>query len=155
MENNQFNLHIDSDYVVLKLSTGEQILAVKREESTGTITIEYPMLIKTYAFQNGPDEMGEHVTATPYCKFSEDKLFTFRKENIIFEKKLHQYAIPYYVKMVNEFENTIEVKDDRPETVEELSERVDNLMEFLQGLASDESEEEAPKVVMPTTKTIH
>lgn len=153
---NEFNLTASDEYVVLKLVTGEQIMAVKRNESPTSVTIEYPMLIKSFPFMND-GEIGEHVTAAPYCKFTDDKLFEFKKRDIIFEKRVHQYAIPFYVRLVNEYEATIEVPNDPPSTVEELSERVDKLMAHLKSLAEDDSEEqeEEPKVMVDGNRTIH
>jgi hypothetical protein len=156
-EINEFNLTIDDTYVVLKLVTGEQIMAVKRNESPTSVTIEYPMLIKSFPFMND-GEIGEHVTAAPYCKFTEDKLFEFKKRDIVFEKKVHQYAIPFYVRLVNEYEATIEELDEHPSTVEELSDRVNNLMEHLKSIAEgreEETEEEEAKAVVRGNSTLH
>jgi hypothetical protein len=153
---NEFNLSVDDTYVVLKLVTGEQIIAVKRNESPTSVTIEYPMLIKSFPFMNG-GEIGEHVTAAPYCKFAEDKIFEFKKRDILFEKKIHQYAIPFYVRLVNEYEATIEAVEDAPSTVEELSDRVNKLMEHLKSIAENpiEENEEEEKQVVQGNNTLH
>jgi len=153
----EFNLSANDSYIVIKLVTGEQIMAVKRNESPNSVTIEYPMLIKSFPFMNNGN-IGEHITAAPYCKFTDDKLFEFNKKDIIFEKRVHQYAIPFYVRLVNEYEATIEVPDDPPSTVEELSERVDKLMHHLKSLAEDpldEEQEEEPKMMVGGNRTVH
>jgi hypothetical protein len=138
---NEYNLSVDDDYVVLKMITGEQLIAVKRAETKDYLTIEYPMLIKGYAFQNG-EEMGEHVTAAPYCKFTDDKIFTFDKQHIVFTKKMHTYAVPFYIGLVEEHEETVEVEEDEPpKTVEELGERVNKLAGFLRKMQQPEGEE--------------
>lgn len=148
----EFNLTASDIYVVLKLVTGEQIMAVKRAESNNSITIEYPMLIKSYPFMNN-GEMGEHVTASPYCKFAEDKLFDIRKETILFEKKVHKYAIPFYVRLVNEYEATIKAEDEEHETVEGLSAKVDRLLDHLKSIA--ESSDPEDKVNIEGNNTLH
>ena len=150
---NEFNLNVNDTYVVLKLVTGEQIMAVKRAESNSSITIEYPMLIKAYPFMNN-GEMGEHVTASPYCKFAEDKVFEFKKTDIVFEKKVHKYAIPFYVRLVNEYETTIEDKDDT-ESIEDLSDRVDKLLSHLKSIAEGQEEDPEEKVNVQGNDTLH
>jgi hypothetical protein len=138
---NEYNLSLEDDYVVLKMITGEQLIAVKRAETKDYLTIEYPMLIKGYAFQNG-EEMGEHITASPYCKFSDDKIFTFDKHHIVFTKKMHTYAVPFYIGLVEEHEETVEVTEESPpKTVEELGERVNKLAGFLRKMQQPEAEE--------------
>jgi hypothetical protein len=138
---NEYGLTLEDDYVVLKMITGEQLIAVKRAETKDYLTIEYPMLIKGYAFQN-EDGMGEHVTASPYCKFSDDKTFTFDKQHIVFTKKMHTYAVPFYIGLVEEHEETVEVTEDEPpKTVEELGERVNKLAGFLRKMQQPEAEE--------------
>lgn len=142
---NQFNLTTSDTYIVIKLVTGEQIMAVKRNESNNSITIEYPMLIKSYPFMNN-GEMSEHVTASPYCKFTDDKLFEFKKSDIVFEKKVHKYAIPFYVRLVNEYEATIEAPDEQESSIEHLSEKVDKLLDHLKSIAQEQEPEETVNV---------
>jgi hypothetical protein len=138
---NEYNLSLDDDYVVLKMITGEQLIAVKRAETKDYLTIEYPMLIKGYAFQNG-EEMGEHVTAAPYCKFTDDKIFTFDKQHIVFTKPMHSYAIPFYIGLVEEHEEYVEVPEEEPpQSVEELGDRVNKLAGFLRKMQQPEVEE--------------
>lgn len=155
---NEHGLTLDDTYVIMKLVTGEQILAVKRSETDQSITIEFPMIIKTYPFRPAPDEIGEQVAASPYCKFSDDKVFTFNRKDIVFEKLLNQFAIPFYLKLVNEYETTIEVPE--PKDIEDLGRKVDQLMQSLMGIAGDredvqEEVEEEPKIVHPPNSTLH
>ena len=154
---NEHGLTLDDTYVIVKLVTGEQILAVKRSETDQSITIEFPMIIKTYPFRPSADEIGEQVAASPYCKFSDDKVFTFNRKDIVFEKLLNQFAIPFYLKLVNEYETTIEVPE--PKDIEDLERKVDQLMESLLGIAGDKEEEqiqeEETKIVHPPNSTLH
>jgi hypothetical protein len=100
------------------------------------------MLVKSYAFQADEDsnEVSENVTASPYCKFSEDKIFTFRKTDLIFVKKMHKFAIPFYVNLVKEYENTIEAIDTEDSNLEELAEKVDKIIRSI----NERSEAEEP-----------
>lgn len=155
---NEHGLTLDDTYVIMKLVTGEQILAVKRSETDQSITIEFPMIIKTYPFRPSADEIGEQVAASPYCKFSDDKVFTFNRKDIVFEKLLNQFAIPFYLKLVNEYETTIEVPE--PKDIEDLGRKVDQLMQSLMGITGDhedvqEEVEEEPKIVHPPNSTLH
>lgn len=153
---NEHNLTLDDTYVIIKLVTGEQLLAVKRSENERSLTIEFPMIIKTYPFRAGDDEIGEQVAASPYCKFSDDKIFTFNRRDIIFEKKLNQFAIPFYLKLVNEYETTIEMPE--PKDIEDLENKVQQLMDSLKSIAEEEKvedQQEEPKIVLPSNKTVH
>jgi hypothetical protein len=131
-------------YVILKLSSGEQVMAILKEEDEDRILLETPMCIRTIpVFETSR----EHVTASPLCQFSDDKIFVIHKKDIMFCKKLHHVFIPHYQKIVAEHEKQSFVTKDKTEhlndnermTVEDAVKQIDMLQSLLQ---QDETEEE-------------
>lgn len=131
-------------YVILKLSSGEQMMAVLREEDEDCVLIETPMCIRTIAIA---EINREHITASPLCSFSDDKVFVIPKKDILFCKKLHHVFIPHYRKIVAEHEklsfvskqgtqeNSEELAWEEPLSKEEIKKRID----MLQDIANNES----------------
>lgn len=86
-------------YVVIKFTTGEQVMAVLESEDDVFIEILNPMSIKTIPIIG---EGREHVHATPYCQFTDDNVFIIDKKNVMFIKRLQEVMIPHYNKIVEE-----------------------------------------------------
>jgi hypothetical protein len=105
IEDNEF-------YVVVKLVSGENVLAILRAEDEDFIMLESPMCIKTI-----PNiTLGrEHVTAAPLCQFSDDKEYVIDKKNIMFCKKLHHVFIAHYKRIVAESEEMSMINQDEEE----------------------------------------
>jgi hypothetical protein len=129
-------------YVVVKLTSGEQMLAVLKNEDDDYVEIESPMVIRTI-----PDlsEGREHVTAHPFCQFSDENNFTLHKSNILFVKKLHHAFIPHYLRIVRDHERTslVTQEDDwegEVMSVEEARRRI----EMLRSIAGLDEEEDKP-----------
>jgi len=67
-------------YVVIKLTSGEQVMAVLRQEDDAHVLIEHPMIMKTIVnFEAGK----EHLTASPLCAFTAESEFVLPKVNIL------------------------------------------------------------------------
>jgi hypothetical protein len=133
-------------YVVLKLSTGEQMMAVLRNEDEEYIEIEYPMVMRMIPILS---EGKEHITAHPFCQFSDDRHFTLHKSDVMFVKKLHHVFIPHYQRIVKEHEHSSLVSrgeetaldwgdEEEVMTVEEAKKRI----EMLRSIAGIEEEEQ-------------
>lgn len=90
-------------YIVLKLTSGEQVMAVLREEDEKNILVEYPMIMKTIV---NLEQGKEHLTASPLCAFTDESEFILPKKSILFIKKLHHVFIPHYQRIVNEHEES-------------------------------------------------
>jgi len=65
----------DEHYVIVKFTSGEQVMAVLLEETTSDVTIVYPMQIRMTPILD-VDGAREHVTATPWNKFAADPEIT-------------------------------------------------------------------------------
>ena len=57
-----------SDYVVVKLISGETVMATFEGEDAKFIKINYPIQIKTTII---PEIHRESISAAPFCQFSE------------------------------------------------------------------------------------
>lgn len=96
-------------YVIIKLQSGEQVMAALEEDGTDYIDVSFPMIINATPIQDG-NRIHEHITAKPLCQFSADKFFRLPKSSILFYKELHEMLIPHYTKIVNSYEDTVLVK---------------------------------------------
>jgi hypothetical protein len=146
-------------FVIIKLVSGEQLMATLTDEDESTLHIDYPMLIRLVPFvQSGKAQ--EHVTASPLCQFSEDKHFSIPKNTVIFVKKLHSMIVPHYTRLVDEHETSVLVRqeedgsvsrvelgeeEEEDLTVEEISKRIDMLESIMTSSKKKENKEEKEK----------
>ena len=87
-------------YIVAKLTSGEQVMAVLKEEDDAHILIENPMVMKTTLdFEAGK----ERITAAPLCPFTDDSTFVLDKKNLLFIKKLHHVFVNHYKNIVKDY----------------------------------------------------
>jgi len=91
----------NESYIVLKLTTGEQIMGVLEDEDATHVQILDPMVIRTIPIIS---EGREHITAHPYCQFTGDNVFDIEKKNVIFIKPLLNTMIPHYIRIVKQHE---------------------------------------------------
>ena len=155
---------MNENFVIVKLVSGEQVMATLASEDATTVELQYPMVIRMVPFIQG-DRAHEHVTAAPLCQFSDDKTFRIPKSNIMFLKKLHEIMIPHYNRIVDEHENTILVKSDKTGniervkeelTVEDIQKRID-MLESIAGIEreAEEAEEEETRYYVEGNETVH
>ena len=83
-------------------------MATIRAEDDDTISIEYPFELKTI-HDRRQDMVVDVTAAAPFCGFAEDRKFTFKKNNLMFTKLLHNYSVPFYIELVEEYEKLIDV----------------------------------------------
>ena len=147
-------------FVVLKLCSGEQVMAVLREEDDDRILLETPMVMRTIpVLETGR----EHVTAHPLCQFSDDKMYVIFKRDIMFCKKMHHVFVPHYMKIVKEHEEStffvnkennkeqLHWEDEESMTVEEARRR----LEMLASLIGNSEEEEEKSTLVRGNDTVH
>jgi len=128
----------DDNFVTIKMSTGEVLVGIKRNETPSTVTVEYPFHVKNYPrFVEGG--VIETITAGPYCSFTQDRLFELPKKDIVFVKPMHAFAVPFYLNLWQQHETPMRVgKDGKPLnesvhdseaiTAEELKDRIERLI---------------------------
>lgn len=156
---------MNQEYVYVRLLNGDQLMATKLEESDNTITIKFPMQIRMFP-RLEPTGLVEQITSGPYCQFTEDRIFTFNKKDILFHKRLHELMIPHYERMLDEHEREVEVDVDQAEegaletdeTVENLAKAVDHLHSIFERARRKREEDEAveiPKTLIQGNDTKH
>jgi hypothetical protein len=147
-----------SNYVVVKLVSGEQLMASLHSENESTLNLINPMLIR---IRDIPD--GETITAVPFCQFSSEKHFEILKAHVVYKKQMHEVFVPHYNRIVKEHDEEIELKSrkqkqDVERYVESLTtEDIQKQIEALESILGDESkeEEDIEKIVSRGNKTFH
>jgi hypothetical protein len=125
-------------YVVIKLNTGEQIMGVLETEDENIFQIVDPMIIRTIPVIS---EGREHITAHPYCQFTDDNVFDIDKKNVIFIKPLKEIMIPHYKRIVMQHVAEGEVQQERI-SPEEARERIKMLVDVFGQKLEDEYDED-------------
>lgn len=88
-----------SEYVVLKLVTGEQLVATLINETSNEVLVLNPVVIRTVqGFANG--KLIEQTVTNSYCQLAATKDFLFERKNLIFAKPLHADIIPFYIRLM-------------------------------------------------------
>ncbi len=150
-------------YVVLKLCTGEQVMAVLREEDDDRILLETPMVMRSIpVIETGR----EHITAHPLCQFSDDKIYVILKKDVMFCKKLHHIFVDHYIRIVKEHEESASFvtrekkrelledwEDAEQITVEEAKKRIQMLADLLRN--ESQEEEERTITIVKGNDTVH
>ena len=144
----------DKDYIVLKLITGETVMAVFEGEDERFVKVEYPIQIRTMMI---PGLQRESVHAVPYCQFSDSTAFVLEKNHIVYIKRLHQQFIPHYKNFLKSYDEALvpatrqssqEIREQFEElfgdeedtlTIEEVNKRLD-MLEAIAGTSSKEEE---------------
>ena len=103
-------------YVIVKLVSGEQLMAVLESEDDDYVELGSPMSIKMVPVIQ---ERKEHITANPFCQFSDDTNFVLSKRNVLFIKKMHHFFIPHYQRIVAEHERSVFVAKGNNGEIEE------------------------------------
>jgi hypothetical protein len=135
-------LEPDQEYVIIKLVSGEQLMGVCTEETDKDITVMFPMALRQYPIQRDDGTIGEQVTGGPFCAFASDRTFTIPKASVMINKPLHELLVPFYVRMVNQYEKMVDVplsmfNDEEEEhevlTVKDVEKAVDRLAAIMYG----------------------
>lgn len=148
----------DNDfYIVMKLVSGENVMAILREEDDSNVLIEYPMVMRSIMdFEEGK----EHLAASPFCVFTSDNDFVISKSNIMFIKKLNQTFIPHYRRIVSEYDASSFVLNSNKEeiiTPERARSMIKQLKEVF-SLEETEKEKELKQkisIMLPGNDTIN
>jgi hypothetical protein len=156
---------MDKKYVVVKLVTGETVMATFEGEDEHCVKIDHPIQIRTTII---PELGRESISASPLCQFSDATTFVFEKSHIVYIKKLHQQFVKHYNSFLQSYEEALipttrsEIQDKLSEyfddaqhlTVDEINRRIEMLEAIAEG---DMSEEELDVMlsVMEGNDTVH
>jgi hypothetical protein len=124
-------------FVIVKLVSGEQVMATLTDEDEGYVELHHPMVIRMVPFINN-GKAHEHVTAAPLCQFSDDSYFRIPRSNIMFVKKLHEVLVPHYNRIVSDHEATVLVKHDNQGNVKRAEDLVWEDEEDIDSLTTEE-----------------
>ena len=147
------------NYVVIKLISGETVMATFEGEDEKFVRVEKPVQIKTVVV---PGINREQVHAAPYCQFSDSTSFVLEKSHIIYIKKLHKEFIKHYHHFIGAYDEAIipvsrsdaKIKERMQEleelfgdeedtlTIEEINRRLDILEAISSAPSSDDIETE-------------
>lgn len=150
------------NYVLIKLTTGEQLMAQFTAEDATHIAVSNPMLLRIIP-QAIDGRISEHVTAAPFCHFAEGTDFVLPKSSIMFVKPLKQSIIQHYRNVVEESADTVIAPNDKRKvrwageeeemSLEEINRRIDMLQSIIDGTSPEEEEDE--KVFVEGNDTLH
>ena len=158
---------IDKHYVVVKLISGETVMATFDSEDDKYIKVDYPVQIKTILI---PGLNRESITASPYCPFSDSTTFVLEKSHVIYVKRLHREFIAHYENFIKSYDEArIPVKRDRSAleeleeafddmeelTLEEVNRRLDMLEAIANAPKREDDEEDEPLNYFPGNDTKH
>jgi hypothetical protein len=147
---------MSEEFVYIKLVNGEQLMAIKEDETEETVLLRYPMIIKQHVVAHLNNKVTEQITAGPYSMFTDDTLLEFHKRNILVDALLSERAVNHYIELVQEHEGVnlsseLDWEDDSTEvTVEEIETAVDKL-----SLKLNQQLDEEETVFIQGNDTIH
>jgi hypothetical protein len=120
-------------FVVVKFTSGEQVLSALQEEDDNYVELLHPMVVKTIPnIATGK----EHVTAAPFCQFTRDDSYLIEKKNVMFIKAMHSAFVPHYMRIVEEH-NDISLAQ---EPDEETKKKIEQLVEIFGDALEDETQ---------------
>jgi hypothetical protein len=116
------------NYAVVKLITGEQLLCTLLNETDDGIVVLDPITVRMIPTVGG--SLSEQAVTSLYCQFSDEKTFVFDYKNVIYCKDMASKLIPYYKKLVREFnDENRQTHEFYREEAKEDSIIMDNLMD--------------------------
>lgn len=104
-----------SKYVVVKLTTGEQILGtLVAKNSLGLIITNVISVKQLPMVKEGV--LSEKVITSVYCNYSDDQVFEFDRKDVLFCKDLKQSLVSHYIRLIDEFYHDAPVEDEEIQT---------------------------------------
>ena len=139
-------------YVVIKLTSGEEVLGTLVKEDDYEIKIQFPMIVK-HISRIMAGYPTESIVLGAYSHFCADDEFTFSRHHIIVLKDMDPRYVDEYHRSVDDFigANTPSPKAYNPDELQELANKLQNM--FRDNL---ETVDELPESFqIEGTKTIH
>ena len=139
----------DDQFVLVKLASGEMLVATLRQHTEETLSVEYPFELRIHQDKR-KDQIVDVTAAAPFCGFAEDRKFTFKKSDIMFTKQLHTYSIPFYIELVEAYEKLIDVpvpKKSLFETQEMLRKTASDMIERNKDILGEDRYEDTSEII--------
>lgn len=110
----------DNDLIVIvRLITGEELIAAITEDEDTFIELKFPMQVKSVpSIEDG--NMKYETTIFPWCSFTDDRYFRLNKSHVMFHKKLHNSFIQQYIDLVDYYCKEKEVRQNKNGYIEEI-----------------------------------
>lgn len=140
-------------YVIVKLVSGEQVMATLVSEDEYTIEIKHALLIKLRLISED-ERQYESISVVPFCQFTDDPNFVLDKSIIIYVKELAESLASKYENLI---ESEFKVNVDAPTDVDDLVSKINKVASKLKqdGIFVDNFEEEdIPPFLISGTDTI-
>ena len=93
------------DYRILGRNNGDSYFCIVVNENENVITTLMPMLIEKHKVSIGPNTVRETFSASQICPFTDDRVFSFFKHDLLFAKPMNQETILFYIRMINTHED--------------------------------------------------
>ena len=111
---------MNKKYVVLKLVTGEELLATLENKPSDNVVISNPMKIQVFHEQDEDGNLIPNVSATPWCEYSANKKYTIYMNHVILLEDLHEELVEHYTNLVKAFETKVTATVDSQGYVSEV-----------------------------------
>ena len=119
---------VDLDkYVVIKLTSGEEILGMMVKEDDYEIKLQFPMVVKHISRVMGGYPV-ESIVLGAYTHFCADDEFTFNKHHIVILKDMDRRYIDEYHRSVDDFIGASNpAPATNPQEMQELANKLQNM----------------------------
>jgi hypothetical protein len=144
---------MDGDrYIVVKLVSGEEVIAHLIGEDDYEIRVLFPMIVR-HTPRMTPHGPGESISMSPYTYFSAEDEYTFHKNQIIFLKDLDAKYEDEYNRAIDDFVGSHSPAPYNPEEMKELAEKLQTM--FKDRIQTEEEIDDLPLIHIDISKTIH
>lgn len=130
-----------SEPVLIKLTSGEEVLCIISSETENHIDIEHPLTIHY-------DRVADSVSFRPLVLWSKDTLFTISRTQIVLISNTLDSLSNKYLEIIAKFEEVIEDTTGLEKSLDLLESYLDNKAEY-------EYDEFELDNTLPTEETIH
>lgn len=141
-------------YVIVKLVSGEQVMATLVNEDEYTVEIKNALLIRLKLVSDG-ERQYESIAVVPFCQFTDDPNFILDKSIIVYVKELSEALVGKYQDLV---ESEFKISLGAPTDVDDLVSKINKVASKLKqdGVFVDnfEDEEDIPPFLVSGTDTI-
>ena len=141
-------------YVVIKLTSSEEVLGTLVKEDDYEVKIQFPMLVKKVARNMGGYPV-ESIVLGAYSHFCGDDEFTFSRHHIIVLKDMDPRYVDEYLRSVDDFIGASNPTPQayNPNEVQELTDKLKNL--FRDRIDEAEEYPETISLNIEGNKTLH
>lgn len=135
---------MDTNYKVLKLTNGDDLICKILGEDDNSVIVECPMQVLKTKYRNNGDDVVEHTGLQRWISFTNDIEYIIDKEKIIGLANLSPEVMVYY-KMVSRKtieESEMDAMESYGKTDEEVLEKINHNMDKLVSIMEGDAEME-------------